>query len=80
MWKQDRERGGGAIVGELAWATMSTHLIKTQHKARVPFDELDLVRGETISLRPYHNGPSPEFGTMVEGTATWGTPKWSVKR
>ena len=72
--------GGGAIVGELAWATMSTHLIKTQHKARVPFDELDLVHGETICLGPYHNGPSPEFGTMVEGTTTWGTPKWSIKR
>ena len=43
---------------------MSTHLIKTQHKARDPSDELDLV----VSLRPYHNRPSFEFGTVAEGT------------
>ena len=50
--------------------TMLAHLIKTQHKARNPSDELDLVREETISLRPYHNGPSLEFRTVAEGMTT----------
>jgi len=49
---------------------MSTHLIKTQHKAQDPSDELDLVRRETVSLGPYHNRPSSEFGTVAEGTIT----------
>ena len=53
-----------------AWVTMLAHLIKTQHKARNPSDELDLVREETISLRPYHNGPSLEFRTVAEGMTT----------
>ena len=53
-----------------AWATMLAHLIKAQYEARDPSHELDLVRGETVSLRPYHNGPSPKFRTMAEGTTT----------
>ena len=56
--------GGGLLWVSQAQATMSTHLIKTQHKARDPSDELDLV----VSLRPYHNRPSFEFGTVAEGT------------
>ena len=53
-----------------AWATMLAHLIKTQYEARDPLDELDLVQGETVSLRPHHNGSNPEFGTMAEGMTT----------
>jgi len=45
---------------------MLAHLIKNQYEAQDPSDELDLVRGETVSLGPYHNGPSPKFGTMAE--------------
>ena len=70
--------GGGGV--SWTWVAMSTHLIKTQHKARDPSNELDLVHGETVSLGPFHNGPSPEFGTMAKGTTTWRTLEWSVKR
>ena len=59
---------------------MLAHLIKAQYEARDPSDELDLVRGEIVSLRPHHNGPNPKFKTMAEGTTTWGIPEWSFKR
>jgi len=67
-------------VGELAQATMSAHLIKTQHKAQDPSNELNLVCKERIGLRPYRNGPNLEIRTVAKGTTIWETLEWSAKR
>ena len=57
-------------VGELGLGEHVSPLDQDPTRSLRPIRRIRLGAWEIVSLGPYHNGPSPEFGTVVERMAS----------